>query len=349
MRPYFFIYLVVVMLAIGSAVAEEPNRALVLPTVPAGTVKDLTPPELHHAAEVHEHAEAHHEGGFYGAAEYLLLRPRQRTLDYALIDAVNDITPRGDLQSVRYDTRSGLRAGLGYRFAESGWDVGFFYTYLHSRGNEFARAPAGGLLYPTLTRPGLTDSALTAIARSRLDYNIYDFEFGKTMNVDEWTQIRLYGGVRFASIRQSLNATYNGRLADSAFAESRSNFEGAGPILGTEFRWKVVKNFSVFTKASGGLIYGRNRSALFETNNGGGTVYTDVASLDRPIVPMIGLALGATWQYRGFSFTGGYQAVNWFSLVQRPTLIDDFSEGKTLPRTSDLSLDGFFFQLGFQF
>lgn len=335
------------------------NKPIMLPARTVSdekpVLKDVTPPGLAHPVEHnggHDQDEAHgesHEGGLYGSIEYLLLRPRQRGLEYALIDPADDIVPQGRLQSVRHDMRSGFRVGMGYRVPKSAWDVAFYYTYLHSRGDENAAAPAGGLLYPQLTRPGLTDSALTAVANSRINYSLYDLEFGKTLEVDEWTKIRLYSGIRLADIDQSVSANYQGRLADNAFAESRSEFVGAGPILGTELRWKLGAGLSLFGRGHGGLIFGRNRSSLIESNNGGATLYTDLGEVYRPVVPVIGLALGASWCYNGLTISAGYQAINWFGLIQRSALVDDFSEGKILPRSSDLSLDGFFFQLGFDF
>lgn len=339
-----------------------PDQNLPLINLPGRTVseekpmlKDVTPPELAHPVEgngIHDKEEGHadaHEGGIYGSLEFLLLRPRQRGLEYALIDPVDDIRPQGQLQSVRHDLRAGFRIGMGYRIPKSAWDVAFYYTYLHSRGDETAAAPAGGLLYPQLTRPGLIDSAQSASASSRINYNLYDIEFGKTLDIDEWTKIRLYSGIRLADINQSIGANYQGRLADNAFAESRSDFVGAGPILGTELRWNVGHGFALFGRGHGGLIFGRTRSSLVETNNGGATLNTDVDDVYRPVIPVIGLALGASWQYRGLTVSAGYQAINWFGLIQRPALVDDFSEGKLLPRSNDLSLDGFFFQLGFDF
>jgi len=312
-------------------------------------VTEIRVPELEApVAHVAEHEKAV-ESGFYGTAEYLLMRPRQRGLTYALVDPVDDLTPQGRLRSVRNDLRSGLSVGLGYRFEKSGWDVAFLYTTIHSRGGDQVNAPAGGVLYPQMTRPGLTDSAQVAIADSRINYNVYDLEFGKLIHNDEHTQIRLFTGIRVASIDQTVSAGYNGGLADAAFAESSSNFNGAGPMLGAEMRWKMLNNLSMFGKAQGGLIYGRTRSSLVETNNGGATLYSDVNEVFRPVVPMVGLAIGGTYTYRGLSFSAGYQVVNWFGLIQRVTLIDDFSEGRAIEQTEDLSLEGVFFRLGFQF
>src|SRR5262249_26412402 len=98
------------------------------------------------------------------SAEYLLVRPRRRDLDFALVDPFDAFTPEGKLKSVEWPTVSGLRAGIGYRPADSCWETMFTYMYLHSGDDRGAAAPPGGVLYPTLTRPGIVDRALTANA-----------------------------------------------------------------------------------------------------------------------------------------------------------------------------------------
>jgi hypothetical protein len=337
-------------LASANVRAQEPaDRPTKLPNVDRPVVKDVTPPELANLPEAPDLTAPPPVGGLYGSAEYLLMTPRQRNLDYAVVDPQNNLVPAGPIQSVAYHESSAFRVGIGYQFPSTGWDVGVEYTYLHGGGSSFANAPPGGLLYPELTRPGLTDSALAAIASAQLNYNVFDLEFGRTTDIDEWTQLRFFGGIRFASIYQTLNATYNGLLADTANVQSRSNFDGAGPLFGSEFRWKLGWGFSLFGRASGGLIYGNVRASLIETNNGGATTYADLSDRNRQMVPFAGVGLGVAWEYRGLTIRAGYEAVNWFSLIERPALIDSFSEGKLVPLQSDLSLDGFFLQMAFTF
>ena len=74
-----------------------------------------------------------------------------------------------------------------------------------------------------------------------------------------------------------------------------------------------------------------------------------MTDISRQIVPFAGLGLGISYQYRGLTIRAGYEAINWFSLVERPTLSNDFSEGKLIPRQSDLSIDGFFLQAALTF
>jgi hypothetical protein len=195
----------------------------------------------------------------------------------------------------------------------------------------------------------LTDSASAALASVRLNYNIFDLVAGKTIDVDDWTQLRIFGGLRFASIHQTLGATYNGMLANYAFVQSQSNFDGAGPIFGTELRWKLGWGLSLFGRASGGLIYGNVRSSLVETNDAGATTYTDITNTNRQVIPFAGVGLGFAWEFKSVTFRAGYEFINWFNLIDRPAFVDSFSEGKLLTQNYDLSLDGFFVQMTFNF
>jgi hypothetical protein len=310
-------------------------------------LKDVTPPELE--APVHSilDEKGPREGGLFGSVELLLMRPRLGSQDYAIVDPVSSLTPAGPLRSVTDDLRTAVHVEFGYRLPNSGWDISFGYFNLHSQGGDSSVAPPGGLIYPETTRPGLTDSALNAMATARLNYNTYDILLGRTMEIDQWTQIRAFTGIRFATIDQTLSATYNGLQASDAYTTNQSNFSGAGPIFGAELRFNVWHGLSLFGEAEGGLIYGNTRASLAETNNSGGTIYTDVTDSYHSMVPMVGFRVGGSWQYRGLTVSAGYQAMNWFGLIQRPVLDDSFSEGKIVPQNGDLSIDGFFIKLAY--
>jgi hypothetical protein len=350
-----------VILAIsGWSAAQDPFPPRSLPEVNAAPMApngnpahpplvDVTPPELRAPFEIHPHEEHGPEGGLYGSLEFLLWKPRHRGTDYAIVDPFDDLIPAGQVRNLKYDIRPGLRAGIGYRMPGSQWEAGFTYTYLHSRGDGTLVAPEGGLIYPLPNRPGLADYALSAMANSRIEYNTYDLEFARGIRVDEWMTLRVSTGIRFANIYQSLEAHYNGNLADAAYTRTQSNFDGAGPMFGLEGRWRIGHGLGVYGKVNGGLIYGNTRSGLYDTNNGGATVYADVQDRFRSIVPVVNVGIGLQYEYRGITVRAGYEAVNWFGLIERPTLTDDFSEGKLLPRQADLSLDGFFLQFGLEF
>src|SRR5579885_2865539 len=172
-------------------------------------LRDLTPPGF--AAEAPEGLANHNgrghlnplvpqEPGLFVNAELLVWRPRRGAFDFAVRDPGNGLATTGPIQSLNYDVSAGVRGELGYQFGHSGWDVLFGYTYFHTGASGFASADPGGVLRPTLTRPGLVTQALTASALGNLDYNVYDAAVGKRFVVDDNFAVRTFAGIRFASI-----------------------------------------------------------------------------------------------------------------------------------------------------
>ena len=312
----------------------------------AGEVLDLTPAELPGRAEPWcepEHGHAHEPGGWFASGEYLIWRPRLSDAAYALIDPRRDLVPTGRVLNVPYDARGGLRVTTGYRLPGSGWDVGVTYTYFDSAGGAGAAAPPGGVLYPLLTRPGLVDQALRGAAVAHADYHAFDIDFGKTVDLDPHLSLRTFGGVRFASLDSCIHARYDGLQARLADTSVHSRFDGVGPTAGAEARLRAWRNLSLFGNVRGGLLFGDFTGERFETNNG--VVTLDVFDRYSGIAPMAAIQLGGSWQWRALTLAAGYEVTHWFNAVTRPTVTDDFAEGKLVRRSSDLSFDGVFFRL----
>jgi Legionella pneumophila major outer membrane protein precursor len=326
-----------------------------------GEVKDLTHTVLpglfdSHASEGHHptgkaHAEGghgdehHHEGsGIYGRAEYLLLRPRRGASDFAIRDPRNDLVPAGAVESMNYELRSGLRAGMGYRFKDSPYAAGFTYTFLRSSSDRSARADAGGVLYPSITRPGVLDQVGFAEVRSSLEYNVFDLEISRRIHIDDRMKLLLYGGARFATIRQDFNANYDLLDANQARAMTRANFDGFGPLLGGEASLKVIGGFHLYAKGSASLLSGKINNSYTETNNDGRTQLAGIDYRTRRVVPVLGAGLGGGWQYHNVAIRVGYEVTNWFNMIDQIRFTNDLAEGKFTTRPADLSLEGLFVQ-----
>lgn len=313
---------------------------------------DIVPPPPRHGG--HDHPPGHlapsapAHAGFYGTAEYLLFRPRSGAFDFALVNAGAGLATAGPVESLKYDLGNGVRAELGYRF-ERGWEVGFAYTFLEASGGRTAAAGPGGVLFPTLTRPGLTDAAASAAATASLNYNLYDGLVGKRFVLDDHFAVRAFGGFRFADITQRFDVGYDGLDAVRAAVGTRSEFEGFGPLVGGEAVLGGWHGFHAYARASGGLLTGRSTNTVRETNNAGGTVYVDSRYDVRKVVPVAGLAIGGGWQYRTVSVRAGYEVTHFFGLTEPLRFTDDVGQGKLVTRPSYLSLEGFFVQVGFAF
>lgn len=335
----------------GAASAQSPPEALPVSPANDGAVKDLTPPALAEPFSPAEpsHTESHttlqraghDEGGLFASAEYLLWRPRRDAFDYALANSTNGLATTGRLENLSYELQSGIRGTLGYRLPGAGWDTLFTYTHLGSSANSRLLAGPGQVIFPTLTRPGLTDQVQTAEADASLMYNVYDLELGKRFAVDEYFSGRAFGGLRFADIRQDLSAAYDGLDARQAAVGNKSTFYGAGPMAGLEGQFGGWKGFHLYARASGGLLTGKVNNPLAETNNAGQTTYVNLSNDGRKVVPVATLAIGGGWQRRTVSVRFGYEVTNYFGLTDQPRFVDDVAQGKLVTRPADLSLEGF--------
>jgi hypothetical protein len=336
---------------VGAAASEE-----------AG-VKDLTPgimpglfDPLHneghaagHGGGGHGEAHGHDGPGFYGTAEYLLLRPRRGAFDFALVDPNKDLIPGGNLESLNYEQRSGVRAGVGYRFSDSAWAAGFTYTFLRSGADRTLNSTPTGVIYPTLTRPGLIDNAGFAQATASLEYNVFDLEVGRQIHADERLNMRLYAGLRFATIRQDFDVLYDLRDANLARVRTKSNFDGFGPLLGGEGSLKTFGGFHIFGRAQASLLTGNITNPYAETQNDGGTLFATVDYRTRRVIPVMGAGVGVGWENRGVALRVGYEMTNWFNLIDQIRFTNDLAEGKLVTRPGDLSLEGLFVQLAIQY
>jgi hypothetical protein len=329
-----------------------------------GGLKDATPPELSHTdhgnahagggsgghgpAAGHAAAEHHEEASIYGYAEYLFLKGRSNTLDFAVIDRADDLATQGRLARVSYNGRSAFRAGAGYQF-ENGWSLGMTYSFLRSSGRSTLGVNPGGVIFPTLTRPGLVDRVTSVIADADLSADLFDIEAGRTIHVDEATKFRLTTGLTFANIRQDLKAQYDGLQANRAIAQTQNKYTGAGPFLGGEATWSLNEKWGLFGKARGGLTIGDAKASLADGNDGGMTRYADLSDNYVKVVPYASMGLGVRYSGHAWFMSAGYEITNWFGAFESARLQDDFAEGRYMPRSGDVSWNGFFVQWGVKF
>jgi hypothetical protein len=326
-----------------------------LPSLSLAQDKPVNPDLPVQAAPVHSEPlpitaeEDEHPGAFFGEVGYLLMKPRRRALDFAIIDPNNSGTSVGSIESLGWDWESGIRIGGGYRLPGPGWEVGLYYNYLHAHGQESITSPPGGVLYATLTRPGMIQEVNSADGNTGLNYHVLDAEFGRSFCISDSFSLRIFAGGRFAWIDQNLDVLYDGGDAKMAQVSSPIDFEGAGVRLGAEGRCNVSWGFNLYARGSGSLLVGDFRTQLLETNNAGATTDVNVSEHFEKLVPVLELGLGVGWQYRNFQVSLGYELTNWFGLVDSPDFPDDVHPGKIARRVSDLSLDGLLFRASLSF
>jgi hypothetical protein len=285
-------------------------------------------------------------GRFSAFGDVLLWRARWQNSDFAIIDPRMDLAPQGSVESANTPSRAGFRIGAGYTMPNSPWTATFTYTYFHSAGDDSLAVPAGGQLFPTLTRPGLIDTVTSAEAKSRINLNVYDIDIGRDFAVDPTFTLRVLGGVRLASLHEGLSAFYDGGDAVGAVVATGSSFSGAGPSVGGQGTWNLGNGFSLFGRARTSLLYGNVRSRITETNRNGAVLDADLTDNTQRAVPVVDLGVGVNWQYRWFSVAAGYEVSQWFQVMDQPQFVNDVAAAKFIARQSSLTLDGVYVRFG---
>ena len=199
-----------------------------------------------------------------------------------------------------------------------------------------------------MTHPGFVDLVNSALGTSNLNYNVFDLDFGRTHRISDCFQASWTAGGRFAWIDQGMNAFYNGNTANQAVVSSPINFNGAGVRIGGDVQWLFGRGFGLYGQAAGSLLAGDFRTNLYEANNAGASVITNVDDRFRKVVPVAELGVGAVYQRDHVRVRLGYYITNWFGLVDSPDIVHDFTN-KLSHRVSDLSLDGLLAQLIFAY
>lgn len=325
---------------------------------PAEPLKDLTPPGFadlipppaeHAGGEGGVRPVAREGRGLFAGAEYLLLRPASDGFDYAVRNRIAGLATDGPVEALRYRLGNGFRVELGYRFPDGRLDVSAAYTRLRAFADGTVGAGPGQVLFPTRTRPSLTDAALTAAASADLEYNLYDLLVGRRFEVDDHLAVRGFAGVRFADVRQTMTVRYDGLDARGAGVHSNTRFEGAGPLVGAEVVLGGWRGFHLYARGSGGLLSGPVATAYQNSNDDGRTVYADLPYTVRKVVPVAGLGVGGGWAGRTVSVRVGYEVTHWFGLTDRVRLTGEAAQGALIATPGSLSLEGLFVQLGIAF
>lgn len=283
-----------------------------------------------------------------GSIDYLYWRPRQRGLDYAVVEDGAALTVgSGRIRELELDRESGIRGSLAYR-TKTGWGLLFGYTHYDTDGiNSVLRPPGVGELFATRSHPDSNEEADIATATGSLDYQVFDVLGYRSIFRNRFSDVRLFGGVRFADIDQATSIDYDGRDFVDGLVSSRMQMDGFGLRVAAEGNWRMGFGFGVFGRVGGGLVLGRFQTRLFESNLNGAELITAMEDDYTKAVPQLDLAGGVSWGWRGLSVSVGYEMTDWFDLSNRSVFIDDIHEGLYGPFETDILLEGLFARVAF--
>lgn len=181
-------------------------------------------------------------------------------------------------EAPKFQWNFGFKIGLGYNSACDGWDIGMMWTRYEGRAKSHIEAEADDnhTLIPLWSAfTGFWNDfffAATDIETDwNLDFNLIDIDLGRQFWVSKYLTFRPHIGLRYASIHQNFHLYHKGgswnlhellgpALNQPAFngeVQLKNNFDGIGPILGSDTNWHLGCGWSLYGDLSAALVYGR--------------------------------------------------------------------------------------------
>lgn len=288
------------------------------------------------------------------SAQLLFLQPSTSNLmDFAIVDpgASNTLAVSGDVASLDYDDADSLRIGLTYRPPNTAWDLTASRISFASEAESSAVEPTNGFLFSTITHPFQNESAASADASANLDLNGTDIELGNSFKIGKQLGLRLFGGLHFSRVDQSMAVNYDGRDFNNSNLNIDNSFNGFGPRIGSEIKLNLANGLSLFGKGAGSLLFGELDTQYQETDNNDADVVAQISTTENHTVPRMELAVGLSYsppmgKSTNLNLSLGYEYQYWFNVANSIRFVDSDSPGVFTQNSEDLSLKGFFIQLG---
>ncbi len=330
---------VVTLATVGTAQELLSPPSVSCPPEPAS----LDKPDVFYAARTDPEVKGLFSGLQFNG-EFLFLRPHRDGLETALLSN----GPASAVDSLSWSNTPGFRAGASYRSPSSDWDFSAGFTYFHAKSQRTVSAADNETLLGLLTSNPAAKNATDADGDAGLGYAVIDLDLGRNIRFDDCLNMRLFGGVRLASIDQSLKCIYSGgALGDSAdYVNCPVKFQGAGLSAGSEVTWNLWKGWGVYGKGRFALIEGQFKSQRSETV--GDLLVSDMHDKFETLVPVAELGVGMGYQGPHFILRVGYELVDWFDTIG--SLAPAGASG-TLPvrQRGDLTLEAVSIKAAFTF
>lgn len=310
----------------------------------------------HLSGHCEEGCEIHSEEGtgFFFEASALLIKPRRRADDFAILDSDGTTggLVDGTVQSVDWDSDIGFRLTGGYALGH-GWEIAGSYFYLHASQDRTLVGAAPGQVFATFTIPtfGVFDSA---VASSNLDMDVIDLEMAKRVVMDSDLEMRFSAGARVATINQKLLTAYTGGVVGNRVftAEAPMGMDAYGGRVGSAVAYRVAHSrLHLFATGHVSLLSASFRATNVQTVTTAGIQNLAFFLRDKyeTIVPVTEMSLGLEWRGEHVRVSLGYELANWFNMVDTPIAVDNADFGLIGRRSSDLSLEGLALKVGLWF
>ncbi|NGX36757.1 MAG: hypothetical protein K1000chlam1_01609 [Candidatus Anoxychlamydiales bacterium] len=303
---------------------------------------------------------------FYVHGEYLMIKPSEEGLEYA-IDQNQTATPHtfplqvGKVKgfsttSDEWDWRYGFRVGFGFYAMHDQWNISADWTYIRIKSDSDVSNGGSGTLLALWLPPNSNASPIAhASSRWSGDYNTMDIMIGKPYHVSRYYISNPMFGIRTGWIDQDYHIRYYlDNVERSVWL--KNDYWGVGLRGYYEGQFLLGSGWYIYGKAAFAMLFGKfDISQESDTSIASGVLQYKTEDSFYSVQPNAELGMGISWskffhknQYQ-VSVKVGYEFHHWWDQNQARRFFDvDPAANDTVSR-GDLSFNGFMFGLHFEF
>jgi hypothetical protein len=303
--------------------------------------------------------------GFYVAIDPLLWQAHENGLPVGIVTGGPGFNNSGTnkVKNPHFEWSWGFRLTGGLNLECDGWDTALTWTRWNTTAKTHFSAGQNNEILPTAPTP-LNAGLLTAghaSARWRLHLNVLDWELGREFYVSRCLTLRPMIGLRSAWISQKFRATYDELpvivSTEDVKDRERCKYWGLGPLGGIDTQWGLGCGWSIFGNYSASLLYGFFKTPFRERLD---TVVPpniknrtkNFYHVGRAISDMqIGLRYDwlACDECYHLGVEAGWEHHMFWGQNQFMVFVNDIMPGKFIANQGDLTTQGYFVRVRFDF
>lgn len=216
------------------------------------------------------------EGGVFASVGTFYVIPDSVSQEYATsvtnlettqLDRAFEATALGNPVNNDGEYDFGLEATLGYAFADTANSIELNYRWINADSDASA---AGVYVIPDFG-PNGSPEFLDADVANALNYELdsADLMMAQFLNIGEFMQLRLLGGLAYLNLEQENHTTYTNAQVTSEqfFHNNNSQYEGWGPRVGLDSRYDFGNGFGIVGGGSVAYFLGELNSNASTTDN----------------------------------------------------------------------------------
>ncbi|NGX28168.1 MAG: hypothetical protein K940chlam1_00343 [Candidatus Anoxychlamydiales bacterium] len=268
---------------------------------------------------------------FYVTGSFLYWQPREQQLEIAQSTFLGTDTTStaeiGSIHKLSFDWEPAFKIGVGYIYGYDNWESYLQYTRVNSSSSSTANNDnrAGEVLIDAWllqpNDPNLSTNSISITGKWDLNFNILDWEFGRTYYNGKKLTFKPHFGLKGGWINQSMRITDVASSTLTYDGTFKSNSWLIGPRAGIYTNWLFCDGFRAFGNAAASIFYQKFHKLQYREPsavNPSEWYLADNSSFTY-INPSLEFVLGCGWgtyfsnNNWHFDFLVGYEAQVYFS------------------------------------